>query len=176
MVPGAGRCPGPIAVVAGAERPGAASRRPGLPRPWRRLGGDGHGGPFAQRLHRLRAQPLASVEDRRLRRRVVAFRPPRGPRQPIRQLTERVLIRPSECIAIPIANAPSPAPATTDFASQYGSLLGSPHRPAQARTPASAHRPIPTSDRRRSETGFFHPARGIPANYSAVDIAERYWG
>ena len=32
------------------------------------------------------------------------------------------------------------------------------------------------SDKRRSETGFFHPARGTPANYTNVSLTERYCG
>ena len=39
--------------------------------------------------------------------------------------------------------------------------------------------PTPTetrSDKRRSETGFFHPARGMPPNYTGVSLTERYWG
>ncbi len=33
-----------------------------------------------------------------------------------------------------------------------------------------------TSDKRRSESGFLHPARGMTANYTAVRLTERYWG
>ena len=32
------------------------------------------------------------------------------------------------------------------------------------------------SDKRRSETGFTHPARGMPPNYTVVILTERYWG
>jgi hypothetical protein len=31
------------------------------------------------------------------------------------------------------------------------------------------------SDRRRSETGFTHPARGMATNYIIVTLTERYW-
>ena len=32
------------------------------------------------------------------------------------------------------------------------------------------------SDNRRSDVGFFHPARGTPPNYTPVTLTERYWG
>jgi hypothetical protein len=31
------------------------------------------------------------------------------------------------------------------------------------------------SDNRRSDSGFFHPARGTQPNYTAVTLTERYW-
>ena len=32
------------------------------------------------------------------------------------------------------------------------------------------------SDNRRSDSGFLHPARGMPPNYTDVTLTERYWG
>jgi hypothetical protein len=32
------------------------------------------------------------------------------------------------------------------------------------------------SDNRRSDSGFVQPARGMPPNYTAVTLTERYWG
>jgi len=32
------------------------------------------------------------------------------------------------------------------------------------------------SERRRSDTGFTHPARGTTTNYIIVILTERYWG
>lgn len=58
----------------------------------------------------------------------------------------------------------SPAgPAITSSASPGGNTLVS--------TPTDTR-----SDKRRSDSGFFHPARGTPANYTRVRLTERYWG
>jgi len=55
-----------------------------------------------------------------------------------------------------------PAPAITSSTNAGGNT--------RVKTPTDTK-----SDRRRSETGFFHPARGIPPNYTRVSLTERYW-
>jgi len=64
----------------------------------------------------------------------------------------------------------------TDSAAPSGPPSRSPHRPDPAGRPASAHpqTPGPTGDDPRP--GFFHPARGIPPNYTRVSLTERYCG
>jgi len=82
---------------------------------------------------------------------------------------------PSECNAIPIAKyaitlagndrlrcSVRPAAAITSSTSSGGNV--------RVNTPTDTK-----SDNRRSETGFVHPARGIPPNYTIVTLTERYW-
>ena len=67
---------------------------PRQPHPRHHVRPDRFGHPLEQGRQRLRAQPHPSLEDRRLARRDIALLPARDPRQPIRQLTQHILVRP----------------------------------------------------------------------------------
>ena len=136
---------------------------PGQPHPRRRLGPDRPGDPREQRRQRLRTQPRPGLEDRRLARR--RGTPPATPTPttarrsaaPARPHTSPPSTAPSRS-----RSTPSPAPATTDAAARCG-----PTSAITSSTSSGGNTRVSTptdtrSDNRRSDSGFLHPARGMP--------------